>query len=153
MKPTIKPINTSFRSFKKQHIDNVLLIERLAYSTPWSKKKFTSSLDNNQTLATLICINDKIIGYAVVLCLVDSADLLNLCIHPKYQHQGFGLELFSYLVKQLEESNIYSIILEVRRSNKVARSFYQKIGFELIDTRKKYYTDGEDAKILRLKIK
>ena len=43
-------------------------------------------------------------------------------------------------------------MLEVRVSNVAAIHFYQRYGFELIDTREKYYSNLEDAKILRLLI-
>jgi len=152
MKLIIKPINISFKPLEKQDIDDVLAIECLAYSAPWNKAKFVGSLGNKQTLAVLILLKGKIIGYAIALRSIDSADLLNLCIHPKNQHQGLGSQLFLNLVTQLKEFDIDSVILEVRQSNKAARSFYQKNGFELIDTRKKYYADGEDAKILCFQI-
>jgi hypothetical protein len=44
MKPTIKPINISFRAFEIQDIEDVLAIERLAYKIPWNKAKFTHRL-------------------------------------------------------------------------------------------------------------
>ena len=40
--------------------------------------------------------------------------------------------------------------LEVRRSNKVAQSLYQKYGFEVVGERRRYYKDGEDALIMTL---
>jgi ribosomal protein S18 acetylase RimI-like enzyme len=37
-------------------------------------------------------------------------------------------------------------------SNVIALDFYKNYGFESLDTRKKYYSNLEDAKILRLQI-
>ncbi|HAQ69274.1 MAG TPA: ribosomal-protein-alanine N-acetyltransferase, partial [Gammaproteobacteria bacterium] len=72
------------------------------------------------------------------------------CIHPEHQHQGLGTQLFDYLSQQLQALSLNTIFIEVRASNKSALLFYQKLGFNLIDSRKKYYSNGEDAKILRL---
>ena len=43
------------------------------------------------------------------------------------------------------------VTLEVRKSNLVAINLYQKLGFEIVGTRKKYYSDNrEDALIMTL---
>jgi ribosomal-protein-alanine N-acetyltransferase len=100
----------------------------------------------------LIVAGDQVLGYMVALRSVDSADLLNICVHPDYQHQGLGRALFDYLVQQLQLLGINDIFIEVRQSNHSALLFYQTMGFEAIDIRKKYYSNLEDAKILRLQI-
>ena len=151
-KPITKLINTSFRPFTQQDVDSVLAIERLVYPSPWNKTKFIDSINNNQTFASLIVAGDQVLGYMVALRSVDSADLLNICVHPDYQHQGLGRALFDYLVQQLQLLGINDIFIEVRQSNHSALLFYQTMGFEAIDIRKKYYSNLEDAKILRLQI-
>jgi len=149
-KPTTKRINISFRDFTAKDIDSVLTLERLVYDSPWSQAKFTDSLNNPKTLASLLMIDEQVLGYFVATHSPDSIDLLNICIHPKHQHQGLGTQLFAYLTQQLQTLNLNTIFIEVRASNKSALLFYQKLGFNLIDSRKKYYSNGEDAKILRL---
>ena len=146
MKSTTKLINIFFRLFTPQDIDAVLVIEQLAYQSPWHKVQFAQSLDNPNTLAYLMLIDKQLVGYSVALRTPDFTDLLNICIHPQYQHRGLGVQLFQYL---LFMADTQAIFIEVRLSNDSALSFYQKLGFEMINLRKKYYTDGEDAKIMR----
>jgi ribosomal-protein-alanine N-acetyltransferase len=146
MKLTTKPINISFRIFDAQDINDILVIERLTYKIPWNKAKFTHSLNNPNTLAYLIFKDNQVLGYSIALCASKTADLLNICIHPDYQHQGLGTKLFAY---QLQISGVKEFFIEVRVSNHSALSFYKKLGFKAINTRKKYYSDGEDAIILR----
>ncbi|CAC9445624.1 hypothetical protein [uncultured Gammaproteobacteria bacterium] len=138
----------SFSPFRVQDIDTVLAIEYLAYKTPWSRVQFTQSLGNPNILATLIFKDERVLGYSVALRSLDSVDLLNICIHPDYQQQGLGAQLF----KKLCVTGVKDIFIEVRRSNCNALLFYKKLGFKVIDIRKKYYYDGEDAKILRFSI-
>ena len=152
MKPTTKRINTSFRDFTIRDINPVLTIERLVYDSPWSQAKFADSLNNPKTLAYLLTIDEQVLGYFVATHSPDSVDLLNICIHPEYQHQGLGTQLFDYLIQQLQALSLNTIFIEVRASNKSTLLFYQKLGFKVIDSRKKYYSNGEDAKILRLQI-
>jgi len=151
-KPITRLINTSFRVFTTKDIDLVLTIERLAYDAPWSQAKFDDSLNNPKTLARLLVIDEQVLGYFVATYSSDSVDLLNICIHPNHQHQSLGVQLFDHLVQLLQTLGIGTIFIEVRRSNKSAFLFYQKLGFKVIDNRKKYYSNGEDAKILRLQI-
>ncbi|MEO1918066.1 MAG: ribosomal protein S18-alanine N-acetyltransferase [Candidatus Thioglobus sp.] len=149
-KPTTKRINTSFRDFTVRDIPLVLTIERLVYDSPWSQAKFTDSLNNLKTLSSLLIIDEQVLGYFVATYSPNSVDLLNICIHPEHQHQGLGTQLFDYLIQQLQALSLNTIFIEVRASNKSALLFYQKLGFNVIDSRKKYYSNGEDAKILRL---
>lgn len=58
------------------------------------------------------------------------------------------------IVDYCEKSGIPNITLEVRESNKVARSLYKKYGFEDAGRRPGYYTDNkEDAIIMWRKAK
>jgi ribosomal-protein-alanine N-acetyltransferase len=138
MKPITKRINTSFRTFTVRDINPVLTIERLAYDYPWSQAKFSDSLNNPKTLASLLIIDEQVLGYFVAIHTLDSADLLNICIHPNYQQQGLGAQLFDHLIQQLQTLSVDTVFIEVRTSNKSAPFFYQKLGFKVIDSRKKY---------------
>ncbi|MBE8189656.1 MAG: ribosomal protein S18-alanine N-acetyltransferase [Candidatus Thioglobus sp.] len=150
MKALIEPINISFKTFTQSDIQSVLAIENLSFESPWSEKKFIDSLKNEQVLANLILQNKQILGYGIVQFCSDSADLLNICIHPKQQNLGLGKALFSYMQKGLQRIGVNDIFLEVRQSNQAAEGFYQALGFEQINLRKNYYTNGEDAKIMRI---
>lgn len=145
-KPTILLINISFRIFSKQDLPSVLAIERLTYPSPWSEQQFIDSLNNPRTLAYLILKDNQIVGYSIATQTLDFTDLLNICIHPRHQNQSLGAKLFNHLLAMLDTKIVF---IEVRVSNHNALSFYKKLGFRVINTRKKYYSDGEDAKILR----
>jgi len=45
--------------------------------------------------------------------------------------------------------NIKQAELEVKKDNKQAIKFYQKHGFEIVETISKFYQNGEDAYIMR----
>tara|TARA_B110000261_G_C12939178_1_gene299704 strand:+ start:459 stop:767 length:309 start_codon:yes stop_codon:yes gene_type:complete len=100
----------------------------------------------------LISYDEQIAGYLLTLNSIDFIDILIIAITPQFQQQGLGKELLDDLLQHLDQDKVRSIILEARVSNVSAIHFYQKYGFELIDTREKYYSNLEDAKILRLLI-
>lgn len=152
MKPVTKPINTSFRSASIQDLDQILFIEQRAYSQPWSEQKFVDSFNHADIDIQLVMQDQTVAGYCLTLSSLEFVDILNICIDPDYQQQGLGRQLLDNLCKQRQGSGRKSIMLEVRESNIVAIDFYQSYGFKQIDVRKKYYSNGEDAKILRLQI-
>jgi ribosomal-protein-alanine N-acetyltransferase len=100
----------------------------------------------------LISYDDQIAGYLLTLNSIDFIDILTIAITPQSQQQGLGRGLLDDLLQHLDQDKVRSIMLEVRVSNVSAIHFYQRYGFELIGTREKYYSNLEDAKILRLLI-
>jgi ribosomal-protein-alanine N-acetyltransferase len=152
MKPTTRPINISFRKLLLNDVESLVGIERLNTEHPWPAAHFSSSVANNNTLSCGLIVEQKLIGYALTLVALESADLLNIGIHPNYKRQGFGESLLTHLLIQLKEATVSSLILEVRVENHIAINFYQKQGFEGVGIREKYYSNQEDAKIMKLDI-
>ncbi|MBC8494290.1 MAG: ribosomal protein S18-alanine N-acetyltransferase [Candidatus Thioglobus sp.] len=151
-KPITKLISTSFRSASIQDLDQILIIERRVYPQPWSEQKFVDSFNHTDIDIQLATQDQTVVGYCLTLPSMDFVDILNICVDSDYQQQGLGWQLLDNLCKQHQGSARKAIILEVRESNIAAIRFYQSYGFKQIDSRKKYYSNGEDAKILRLQI-
>ena len=74
----------------------------------------------------------------------DSAEMMNFVVDIDYQDQGIGSELMEYVLLYLENLGVSKIALEVRKSNKRARHFYEKFQFKSSHTRANYY-EKEDA--------
>ena len=74
----------------------------------------------------------------------DSLELDNTAFYVAIEEEG---------VKDAKSEQIKEIMLEVRESNEAAIFLYEKIGFQSITKRKKYYKHPvEDAIIMLLKI-
>jgi len=152
MKVTTRLINISFRKLLLSDVESLVDIEKANTRHPWSVSHFSSSIANSNTLSFGLVVEQKLIGYALALVALESADLLNIGIHPNYKRQGYGESLLIHLLAQLKEAAVNALILEVRNENHIAINFYQKQGFEGIGTREKYYSNREDAKIMKLHI-
>jgi len=82
--------------------------------------------------------------------------LLNIGITKESRGLGYGEKLLKKMIIAAEVMGSKKIILEVRVSNKVAYGLYQKLGFEDIGLRKRYYRlpDGrEDAHVMSKSLK
>ena len=117
-------------------------IEKSCFSDlSWSLEQIQSHLKNNSGIAIY---SVKIIGYLLFLENPYEIEILRLGVSPKERNKGYSTILISELCKTGKE-----IFLEVSSLNLTALQLYKKCGFEMISERKKYYTDGSDALVLK----
>ncbi|MGB3535937.1 MAG: ribosomal protein S18-alanine N-acetyltransferase [Microcoleaceae cyanobacterium] len=91
----------------------------------------------------------SLIGLGCSWAIVDEAHITVLAIHPDYQGLGLGKGLLWGLLYKSWQRQLKWATLEVRPSNQVALSLYQKFGFTEAGRRRRYYPDNnEDALIL-----
>ncbi|HHV59461.1 MAG TPA: ribosomal protein S18-alanine N-acetyltransferase [Clostridiaceae bacterium] len=132
------------------HIDDVIIIEKLCFKTPWSKKAFTEELVNNKFARYIVALtNRKVIGYAGFWKILDEGHITNIAVHPEFQGEGVGNCLMYNLIELARKEGLTRLTLEVRAGNLKARSLYKKYGFSDCGIRKGYYSDNnEDAIIM-----
>ncbi|MBE9062068.1 ribosomal protein S18-alanine N-acetyltransferase [cf. Phormidesmis sp. LEGE 11477] len=90
----------------------------------------------------------ELLGVGCLWAILEEAHITTLAIDPSYQGERLGLWLLSHLLQKACDRSLTHATLEVRASNHPALSLYQKFGFEEAGRRKRYYADGEDARIL-----
>lgn len=106
------------------------------------------SLVNNIDKTYKICENNEIIGFIHIQNIIDETNIIDIVIDNNYRHQGYGSKLLNYIFNEFKD-NIF--ILEVSSNNIIAINFYKKEGFNLINTRKNYYSDNSDAFVMEKK--
>lgn len=94
--------------------------------------------------------DNELLGFIHISKSFEVVDIVNIVVDINKRKNGIGKKLIEYVIDSF--SDIESIMLEVRESNEVAISFYNKCGFEEINRRKKYY-GNEDAIIMKKVIK
>ena len=137
---------------KEEDVDRIVEIERLSFTTPWSKYAFLSEI-YNQPISCPFVIEDsrknKIIGYVIYWIIGDEAHINNIALHPEFRGQGIGEYVLRKIIELIKKAGAKFISLEVRPSNIPARKLYQKLEFRLEAIRKNYYINPrEDALIL-----
>lgn len=132
------------------HIDDVMIVEDLSFSIPWSRAAFIEEITNNKfAIYVSAKIDNKIIGYAGMWKVFDEGHITNVAVHPEFRGMGIGSLLVEKLVEISKDRGITSMTLEVRRSNLIAQELYIKHGFKAGGFRKAYYADNnEDAVIM-----
>lgn len=139
----------SIRKMKIEDIPAVLAIQAELQFQDWNEKQFSSEIRASYAYCVVYENEDdpskEILGYAIFHILGPDSELLSIATQTKQQQKGIGQQLLDSGFSQLDFNNGDCCFLEVRESNSKARRFYEKNHFRIYSTRKKYYSDGEDA--------
>ncbi|MDQ0194015.1 ribosomal protein S18-alanine N-acetyltransferase [Paenibacillus wynnii] len=139
-----------FRLMRVEDIPNILIIEREAFTMPWTEEAFRNELTHNHFAKYMVMEHQgQIIGYAGLWAIVDEAHVTNIALLEAFRGRKWGEQLLDELMKTASYLGMKSITLEVRVSNQIAQNLYRKKGFRSAGTRKGYYSDNrEDALIM-----
>ncbi|MTI46772.1 ribosomal protein S18-alanine N-acetyltransferase [Sporosalibacterium faouarense] len=142
--------NINIREMTEKDIDQVLEIERLSFTTPWSRDAFESEIKKNLLSKYILAEkNEQVVGYAGMWLIVDEIHITNVAVHPNKRGEGIGDKLVSKISEICRDRDMRAITLEVRKTNDVAKSLYIKHGFKEVGIRPGYYSDtNEDAIIM-----
>ena len=91
--------------------------------------------------------DDQVVGFITATDLKETCDILHLVVAEEYRHHLIATNLINYLIGELDE-NCTLITLEVASKNIAAINLYDKFGFEIVNVRKNYYPDGDDAYLM-----
>jgi ribosomal-protein-alanine N-acetyltransferase len=148
------PATVSMRPLREDDLDAVMEIELRAYPFPWTRGIFRDCLQAGYP-GWVMLQHGKIIGYGVLSVGAEEGHLLNVCIDPKQQSQGYGRVLLRALVKQATDRGATRVFLEVRPSNAAALVLYHSEGFNEIGRRPRYYpahNGREDALVMAMEL-
>lgn len=107
--------------------------------------------------ARVVLQEHRVIGYALLLMVVDEATLMDIGIAEDARGIGAGGHLLQAIIAHCKACHMASLWLEVRSSNQIARQLYSKAGFSIQEVRKGYYpatahTPCEDAVIMTMSL-
>ncbi|WP_062051018.1 ribosomal protein S18-alanine N-acetyltransferase [Bacillus sp. JCM 19034] len=140
----------TFRFMTVDDLEDVMKVERDAFTTPWEPAIFLQELTSNQFAHYIVYEEDgHIFGYCGMWVIMEEAQITNFGIHSSHRGQGHGEKLLRYVLAFLRHLGVSKVSLEVRVSNYVAQQLYKKVGFQKGGIRKNYYADNqEDALVM-----
>ena len=157
MQTTQNTPSFKFRPMYEGDVDAIMQIEPHIYSHPWTRGNFTDSLHSGYSAWVLerhdAKNGDEMVGYALLMMVIDEAHLLNLSIAKGYQKQGLGRKLLEHMVQIAQNHHAQNMFLEVRTSNISAIALYENMGFNEMAIRRNYYPAAngrEDAVLMGL---
>jgi len=156
------------RRMELADLDDVMLVERLAFKHPWSLELFRRELVHDWS-TVLLCLEKpgaalpgvsddagaaplpRMLGFVIFWLVHDEVHILNLASHPILRRRGVAPRLMTEAIERGRRGGAALVTLEVRRSNFPALALYRDLGFRAIGVRPNYYVDeGEDAVVMIL---
>lgn len=133
------------------YLSGIAEVEKTCFSKPWSETSLASEFSKNNSVM-LVALGDdcEIIGWAGLEHICGEGSVTNIAVIPKARRCGVGQALAESLINFSRKRSLDWLMLEVRISNLAAISLYQKLGFETIGIRPKFYDfPREDAMLMR----
>ncbi len=107
--------------------------------------------------------NGEVIGY--IMCrielglsnfgfggLIKKGHIVSIAVLSNHRRKGVGEALVKEAMKGMRFYNAKQCFLEVRVTNTSAINLYKKLGFQVTRTIHGYYSDGEDAYVMSIKL-
>ena len=134
------------------HLDEVAELERICFTTPWSRNMLAEELDNYLS-AFLVALddNDKVAGYAGLQAVLDEGYITNVAVRPDCRRQGIAGKLLQVFLDFAKGNHLAFLSLEVRSSNYDAIALYGSRGFRSVGRRKNYYEHPREDAIIMTK--
>ena len=131
------------------HLDEVADLERVCFSTPWSRNMLAEELDNACS-AFLVALDgdDSVAGYAGLLVIADEGYITNVAVRPESRRGGVAGQLLDVFLKFAAANGLAFLTLEVRESNYAAIALYGSRGFRSVGRRKNYYEHPKEDAII-----
>ena len=146
-------VSANLFSMSEDHLDQVVALEKTAYSHPWTPGNFRDALSAGYW-ARVLMQGSELIGHVVAMRGVEETHLLNLTVAQDHQGRGWGRHMLDAWVSWSRTEGARQLWLEVRASNARAMSVYKRFGFRRIGERKRYYPlsaeQREDAIVMSL---
>ncbi len=139
------------RDFKLSDINDVLRIEHQVFPDPYPVDIIVNLHDCGAGFLVAE-ISDHIVGYIIFWVREGVGHIIIIAVEKDFQNMHIGSQLIDKAISIYKRNKIYTVVLEVRKSNENAINIYKKKGFVIIDEEPNYYTDGESAIIMKCDI-
>jgi ribosomal-protein-alanine N-acetyltransferase len=132
-------------------VDEVVRLERLCFSDPWSKRNFEEELKHRFSIPLVVKSGTKVVGYTCLWHIEDQMEIANFAISPEFRGKGIGRMMIERVFAEAKGKGCLSVMLSVRESNLAALNLYAKSGFVEVDRRKNYYRHPTEDAIIMVK--
>ena len=131
-------------------LEAVVCLEKEAQTSPWNAEMFRQELRNPLAHIDLLWCAGRLAGYLCSLFVAGELHILNVVTSPEMRRRGVAYALVRHVLQRSLRQGLEAAFLEVRYGNQAAIALYEEFGFRPGAVRRNYYSDGEDALLMKL---
>jgi ribosomal-protein-alanine N-acetyltransferase len=127
----------------------VAALERASFPVPWKRDYFEAEIGAPHRF-NRVAIGPKgdVSGYVFCAFAAGELHVNKIAVAGRHRRQGIATLLMDDVLGFARKNGVEEMYLEVRVSNRPARTFYAGLGFREAGRRGRYYLDGEDALVM-----
>ena len=143
--------NLEIRRASPDDLADILLLESQndEWDLNWTETGIRQSFDNPNYRCYLAYSGGEVKGMISVMLLAGEAEILRVVVLNSARLNGVGVRLIEYVKDTMRATGEKVIFLEVNNQNYPALSLYQKCGFHEVGRRPDYYSEHQDAVLMR----
>lgn len=129
------------------------LVSHSATAAHWSREQYDQVFGDDPPRRVALVIEEAVgmQGFLVARQVAAEWEIENIAVAGAARRRGLGTRLLGQFLDQARSEGATAVFLEVRESNRAARSLYEKWAFTESARRPRYYTQPEeDAIVYRL---
>lgn len=129
-------------------IEEIRALETEAFGFTWDTETFLRELRRTDCLFTVGDVDQQTVAMASLNWILDEVHLMSIAVSPAWRGQGLARRLLGENLAFCKARGLHWMTLEVKWDNQPALALYKSYGFTTVGKRKKYYRDGQDARIM-----
>jgi ribosomal-protein-alanine N-acetyltransferase len=150
------------RRIQSQNIADIIRIGEDTNLSPWTAQNYVDELKNPDAIMYRIVAEDNsTLGFVVGRIVsggqieqTTEAEIYNIAVRIADQRRRCGQLLLDVFLGTCRDREVKNVWLEVRESNAKAIGFYEKNGFQTVQTRSHFYEKPrEHALLMKLELK
>lgn len=134
---------TVIREATQNDLKAIIEIERMSFNKPYPSTLIKALYDSDQYDFIIAELRGQVLAYAITSHNRYKAHILSIAVHPSKRRKKIGKKLVAKILNNYYKLGVTLVRLEVRRSNILARKFYEDLGFRYAYTINKYYEDED----------
>ena len=122
--------------------------EEMFGAEAWSADSYAAELADRRHRFYIAALADPpqpdlpILGWAGLMTIGHTAQILTIGVVPAAQRHGIGQTMLDALLQEARRRNAEEVLLEVRTDNRAARRLYERNRFTALRVRRGYYDLG-----------
>lgn len=139
----------NIRAATAADVPAMMALERHAVTAAhWSEADYARLFATGSQYVALVLEEQEVEGFVVAHGMGTEWEIENIAVAGPARRRGLGTRLLAELLDRARQAGARTVFLEVRESNRAARSLYEKWAFVESGRRRSYYRDPDEDAVL-----